>query len=73
MGTFKFCVINKSVPSKTELSTFDEWVLRSKYAIRRAAGSKVKWYGLDTSSLITEFVPLTVSYSGSEPRIRRKA
>ena len=73
VGTFKFCVIYKSVPSKTELSTFDEWVLRSKYAIRHAAGSKVKWYGLDTSSLIAEYVPLTVSGAGKEPRIQRKA
>ena len=58
VGTFKFCVIHKSVSTKSELSGLDEFVLHAKYAIRRAAGSKVQWYGLDTSSLITEHVPL---------------
>ena len=72
VGTFKFCVIYKSVSTKTELSTFDEWVLNTKYAIRHAAGSKVKWYGLDTSSLITEYVPVTVGGYSSGERIRRR-
>ena len=61
VGTFKFCFINKSVSTKTELSDLDEFILNAKYSIRRIAGSKVKWYGLDTSSLITESVPLVLS------------
>ena len=71
VGTFKFCVIHKSVTTKTELSDLDEFVLNAKYAIRRAAGSKVRWYGLDTSSLIIENVPLITSGSSSVGRIQR--
>ena len=72
VGTFKFCVIHKSVSSKTELSAFDEYVLRVKYLIRRMAGSKTRWYGLDTSSLITEHVPLITGGGTGTETIKRK-
>lgn len=72
VGTFQFCIIHKSVSTKTELSAFDEFVLNAKYTIRRLAGSKVQWYGLDTSSLITENVPLIVGGQHSDRRIERK-
>lgn len=58
VGTFKFGLLRCSVAPGTELTRTDEIVLNMKYAIRRAAGSQVQWYGLDTSSLITEYVPL---------------
>ena len=57
------------MPSKSELSFLDELVLNTKYAIRRVAGSKVRWYGLDTSSLVVETVPLIVG--GKAPRSSR--
>lgn len=60
VGSFKFVFLHKAVPSKSELSFADEIVLNTKYAIRRIAGSKVRWYGLDTSSLVVETVPLIV-------------
>ena len=69
VGTFKFCMIRKSVTPKTELSAFDEFILNTKYLIRRMAGSKVQWYGLDTSSLIVETVPLITG--GGDPNARR--
>ena len=72
VGTFKFCIIHKSVTTKTELSSFDEFVLNAKYSIRHIAGSKVKWYGLDTSSLIMENVPLITGGGANMPRIQRK-
>ena len=65
VGTFKFCFIMKSVTTKTELSSLDEFILNAKYSIRRLAGSKIKWYGLDTSSLILENVPLITGGDGS--------
>ena len=71
VGTFKFCVILKSVTTKTELSDFDEFVLNAKYSIRRLAGSKVRWYGLDTSSLIMERVPLITGGGSVDGRIQR--
>jgi len=71
IGTFKFCFIHKSVSTKTELTTVDEAILNTKYFIRRIAGSKIKWYGLDTSSLIVEYVPLIIGGGTSSQRIQR--
>ena len=72
VGSFKFCIIHKSVTTKTELSDLDELILNTKYSIRKMAGSKVKWYGLDTSSLILEHVPLITGGSAPTNRIQRK-
>ena len=71
VGTFKFCMVYKAVGSKTGLSTLDETVMNVKYAVRRAAGSKVQWYGLETSNVITEQVPLVVASSGETPKLVR--
>ncbi len=61
VGSFKFCTLKKSVPTKSSLTTMDVVILKAKYAIRRAAGSKMSWYGLDTSPQIVESVPIMVS------------
>ena len=71
VGTFQFCIINKTFGAKTELSGFDEFVLNTKYAIRRAVGSKERWYGIDTSYVIHENVPLIIGGSTPEQRIQR--
>ena len=72
VGTFKFCMLHKAVPTKTgQLSATDEAILNVKYAIRRVAGSKEKWYGLDTSALVIEKVPLLVGGSRDSRRIER--
>ena len=64
-------MIRKSVTPKTELSALDEFILNTKYLIRRMAGSKVQWYGLDTSSLIVETVPLITGGGSATKRIQR--
>ena len=71
IGTFKFCMIHKSVNLKSELSSLDEFLLNTKYAIRRAAGSMEKWYGLDNSFVIQESVPLITGMGEKEARIMR--
>ena len=68
VGNFKFCILHKVVPPKAGLSSMDEMVLNVKYAIRHISGSKAQWYGLDTSSLIVERVPLLVNQSGRSAR-----
>lgn len=72
IGSFQFCIIHKSVPTKSDLmSSRDETILRAKYATRRIAGSRSKWYGLDNSSLITERVPMIITYHEPEMKIKR--
>ena len=60
VGNFKFCFLRRTISAGTMASSFDEFVLSAKYAIREAVGSQVKWYGLETSSLIFEHVPLII-------------
>ena len=56
----------------SELSRTDEIILNLKYAVRRAAGSVIQWYGLDTSSVIVEQAPLVIpSAHENEKRIQR--
>ena len=71
VGTFKFCIIHKSVTTKSELSGLEELIMNTKYAIRHVAGSRIQWFGLDTANIDTEMVPLIVSGSGSAPHIER--
>ena len=72
VGSFKFCIIHKTVSSKSELSVPDERLLIFKNTIRSMAGSRVAWYGLDTSTVISETVPLIPSYETKGERIVRK-
>lgn len=71
VGTFKFCVITKTVNAKTVLEGLDETIIHAKAAIKKAAGSVVQWYGLDTSAVIIENVPLIVSGGSSKHRLQR--
>ena len=65
-------MLRKAVPTMSELSRTDEIILNCKYAIRRAAGSVIQWYGLDTSSVIVEQVPLVIPGAhASSKRIER--
>lgn len=72
VGGFKFCIIHKTVPYKFVLSGLDKTVLNIKYAVRRHAGSKINWYGLDTATVITEKVPMSIAVSKNTMLIHRK-
>ena len=72
VGSFKFGVIHKVVPSKWGvLNSLDAKILNAKYSIRKLAGSKLTWYGLDTATLIVENVPLVIVPPKKEDRIVR--
>ena len=72
VGSFKFGVIHKIVPAKWGvLNSLDAKILNAKYIIRKWAGSKLTWYGLDTATLIVENVPLVIVPPKKEERIRR--
>ena len=69
IGNFKFCFIRRANFSGSMPSRLDEIMLSIKYTIRRMAGSQIRWYGLDTSSLIIEHVPLTIGAKSGEPDV----
>ena len=71
VGNFKFCMIHKLVTSHSDKSGLDQLILRVKYRIRQMAGDKSKWYGLDTSSMLVETVPLVIGSGAQTQRIQR--
>lgn len=66
VGNFKFSFLRRSVASNSELSELDRAILTAKYSLRQMIGSQIQWYGLDTSSLIIESVPLVISRPPAE-------
>lgn len=60
VGSFKFGILRRSISPGSELTRAEELVLNTKYFIRRLCGSVANWYGLETSSIINEYVPLSI-------------
>lgn len=58
VGDFRFCLVRKVLSPETDLSGVDARAMDLKYFIRRLCGSPAKWYGLENSSVIYEYVPL---------------
>ena len=58
IGSFKFCMIRKLLPLEGDMAPLDSFLIRTKYAIRRIAGSPVRWFGLQTSNVMIEYVPM---------------
>lgn len=58
VGSFKFVMIRKMMPMEGELEPIDNFLIHNKYFIRRLAGSPVRWFGLETSRVLIEYVPL---------------
>ena len=74
IGTFKFCLIRKMMPLEGDLSSFDSMLIHTKYYIRRIAGNPLRWFGLETSNVIVESVPLFLPRRQEESltRVNRK-
>lgn len=58
IGDFRFCMLRKMLAPETDINRNDHRVMGIKYAVRRACGSPARWYGLENSSIIIEYVPL---------------
>ena len=58
VGDFRFCLLRKLLSPETDISGADYRCMELKYLIRRLCGSPAKWYGLESSSVIFEYVPL---------------
>ncbi|MCH4084623.1 MAG: KUP/HAK/KT family potassium transporter [Olsenella sp.] len=58
VGDFRFCLVRKVLTPETEISGFNRRIMEIKYMIRHVCGSPARWYGLENSSVIYEYVPL---------------
>jgi len=58
---FRFIIIDRVLTVDTELSSVDRFVMSAYDFVKRFSISSVKSYGLDTSNVIIEQVPLSVA------------
>nr|WP_307739065.1 KUP/HAK/KT family potassium transporter [uncultured Parolsenella sp.] len=58
IGDFRFCMLRKTLVPETDISRSDHRIMAVKYSIRRLCGSPARWYGLENTSAIVEYVPL---------------
>lgn len=58
VGDFRFCLIRKVLSPDSEIGGFNRNVMEAKYVIRRICGSPARWYGLENSAIVFEYVPL---------------
>ncbi len=71
VGSFKFCMIRKMMPKEGDIGAADDLLLRAKYTIRLLGGSPLQWFGLETSNLIVEYVPLFLPQRQKQDRLER--
>ena len=67
IGSFRFCLLRKTLAPESDIDRRERSAIALKYAIRRAAGSPVRWYGLENSSVFYEYVPLFTKYKAVSP------
>ena len=60
VGDFRFCLVRKVPSVSNNISNSDLTIIQSKYLIRGFCGSVDQWYGLESSSVVYEYVPLFV-------------
>ena len=71
VGSFKFCMIRKMIPQEGDIDEADDLLIRAKYVIRRICGNPFQWFGLETSNIIIEYVPLFLAPRQKEDRLDR--
>ncbi len=70
IGSFKFILIRKLLAPESDVNARDRRAITLKYAIRRAAGSPVQWYGLENTNVSYEYVPLFTKFKSVEKMTR---
>lgn len=71
VGSFKFCMIRKMMPQEGDIDFWDNLLIHAKYFIRRIAGNPLQWFGLETSNVIVEYVPLFLARRQQADRLER--
>jgi KUP system potassium uptake protein len=60
VGDFRFIIIEEFLSQENDLPFMQEFVMNSYYAIKNFTASPEKWFGLDTSTVETEKMPLVI-------------
>ncbi|MCX0374364.1 KUP/HAK/KT family potassium transporter [Clostridium perfringens] len=58
VGDFRFILINECLSSESKLESWNSMIIRSKLFIKKFTVSPAKWFGLESSEIEVENVPL---------------
>ena len=60
LGDFRFVLIQEVLSQDSKISTWDSFILQSELFIKKYTVSPTNWFGLDTSDVYIETVPLFI-------------
>lgn len=60
VGDFKFILLEEILSNESELSKWDNFIMSSKLLIKKVTVSPAKWFGIDTSNVEVEKVPIII-------------
>jgi KUP system potassium uptake protein len=60
-GDFKFVVLQRHLSNENELSAYEQWIMDVYFTLDKLSLSEAKAFGLDTSSVLIEKVPLVIT------------
>lgn len=63
LGDFRFVFIQEILSHETSLSAWDSFVFNTKLFIQKFTASPTNWFGLDTSDVYIEKVPMVIGHS----------
>lgn len=59
-GDFKFVIIQEALSNEGQLPKFQEFIMNLKLFVKKYTVTPAKWFGLDTSNVEVETVPLVL-------------
>ena len=62
IGSFRFCMLRKMLAPESDVDSRERSAIALKYTIRRFAGSPARWFGLESSSVFYEYIPLFTKF-----------
>lgn len=62
VGDFKFVLLEETLSNESELSRWDNFIISTKLLIKKVTVSPAKWFGIDTSVVKIEKVPIIIGH-----------
>lgn len=62
VGDFKFVLLEEILSNESEMSKWDNFIMSSKLLIKKVTVSPAKWFGIDTSNVDVEKVPIVIGH-----------
>lgn len=71
IGNFKFIIIEEVLALENDFSTWDSFIISTQLIIKKFTVSPQKWYGIDTSVVDVEKVPILFGKEFSKENLKR--